>query len=188
MQLNRLILTWQGPSIVGSAVTVLHFAGDAGAVPVAAVKTAVDKLIPALPTTVTVTTPATGETIEDTTGTLTGVWSGSGGGNTVGAGGTNAAAGVGACIGWSTGGIVNGRRLRGRTFVVPLHVGCYDTDGTLVPGTLINLNDFASGLIAAGPLAVWHRPTTKGGSDGNSYGVTSARVRDKVAVLRSRRY
>ena len=187
MQLNRLVVTWQGPQVVGAAVNVIHFAGDAGAVPVAAVKSAYANIASSLPTGVTLTIPNTGDIIDDTTGTLTGVWTGSGGGTVTGTSPAQAAAGVGACVGWQTGGIVNGRRLRGRTFLVPFSNVVYDSDGTLSSGCLTVVNSFAAGMLAAGPLAVWHRPTSVGGSDGTSYGVTSYRVRDKVAYLSSRR-
>lgn len=192
--LNRLVLSWQGPSVVGSAVTVLHFDGsDNAAPPVAGILAALNTpLAQALPVGVVVTVPNSGDRIDDRTGSLTGVWSSSGGGNVTGAGGTNAAAGVGACIGWTTGGIVVGagglgRKLRGRTYIVPLHVGCYDAAGTLLDGIRTSLDTMAGEIMAAGPLAIWHRPTTKGGTDGNSYAVLTHKVRDKVAFLSSRR-
>lgn len=190
--LHRVVLAWSGAPVVGSAVTVLHFDGsNQSAPPVAGILTAMQNLIPALANNVTVTLPGSGDTIDDRTGALTGVWAGSGSGSITGAGGSASAAGVGACIGWTTGGIVNGkkgpRKLRGRTFIVPLHNACYEANGTLVQGTLNNLTAFASALLAAGPLGVWHRPTTPGGSDGNSYSVLSSKVRDKVAYLSSRR-
>jgi hypothetical protein len=190
--LYRVVLAWSGAPVVGSAVTVLHFDGsNQSAPPVAGILTAMQNLIPALANNVTVTLPGSGDKIDDRTGALTGVWAGSGAGSITGAGGSASAAGVGACIGWTTGGIVNGskgpRKLRGRTFIVPLHNACYEANGTLVQGTINNLTAFASGLMAAGPLAIWHRPTTPGGVDGNSYAVLSSKVRDKVAYLSSRR-
>lgn len=193
MQLHRVVLNWQGPQINGAAVSVLHFAGDNPLNSVAAIKGAVDALAPILPVGVSITTPATGDTIEDTTGSLVNTWSATGGGITAGAASTDrAAAGVGGCISWYTGGIVvgaggKGRRLRGRTFIAPIQVDYFDTNGTLRDNCLTAINAFGTQLQAAGPLAVWHRPSTVGGSNGTSYGVLSHRVRDKVAVLRSRR-
>lgn len=190
--LNRLVLAWSGPMVVGSAVTVLHYsASDNAAPPVAAVKAAFDARSLNFPAGLTVNIPNTGDVIDDTTGNLVGVWTATGGGNFTGANTGNTAAGVGACIGWTTGGIVQGkkgpRKLRGRTFLVPLALACYDGDGTLTATSLSQLQTMANDLQASGPLAVWHRPTTVGGSDGNSYGVVAARVRDKVAFLSSRR-
>lgn len=157
----------------------------------AAIKTAFDTNKGLFSGNVTISFPVTGDIIDDTTGALTGVWSASVGGTVTGNNAGNPLAGVGACIGWSTGGIVVGkkgpRKLRGRTFIVPLSSACADSDGTLTTTALGQLDSLAAGIQGAGPLAVWHRPTTAGGSDGNSYGVIAHKVRDKVAFLSSRR-
>lgn len=187
MQLHRVVVSWAGSSVVGRAVNVLHFAGDNPLNSVSAIVQAYNAINPLMPNNVNVTIPSSGDTIEDTTGTLVDVWTASGGGTFPTQGAPLAAAGVGACVTWTTGGIVNGRRLRGRTFLVPLSTACYEANGTLTQAALDGLGNFATQLRAAGPLAVWHRPTTKGGSDGNSYGVISHTVRDKVAYLSSRR-
>lgn len=190
--LNRVLISWTGSGAVGGGVTVLHYDGsDNAAPPVAAIKTALGKYPLLFPANVTLTVPNTGDRIDDTTGHLTGVWSAAGGGSVVMSNSGGYAAGVGACIGWTTGGIVNGtkgpRKLRGRSFLVPLAGPVYQGDGTITDTELVKLQEIADGLRTAGPLAVWHRPTTVGGSDGNSYAVLSARVRDKVAFLKSRR-
>jgi len=193
MKLHRVVVSWSGAGIVGTAVNVLHFDGsEQAAPPIAAIRGAYDAMHTAFPAGVVIQVPNTGDSIEDTTGALDGVWAGpaqlSVGGSNIGAN----AAGVGACIGWTTGGIVTGasgrpRKVRGRTFLVPVHKDTYDNDGTFQQGWMDILRAGANALQAAGGLAVWHRPTTAGGSDGNSYGVISNRVRDKVAYLSSRR-
>lgn len=190
--LNRLVIGWSGPMVVGSAVTVLHFDGsDNAAPPVAAVKAAFAAAPLMFPSGLTLTFPGSGEQINDTDGSLVGVWSSPDGGTVTGGNTVQPAAGVGACIGWTTGGIVNGtkgpRKLRGRTFLVPLSTAVYESDGTLSPGTVTTLQTLANAIMAAGPLAVWHRPSSPTATDGNSYGVISAKVRDKVAFLSSRR-
>lgn len=192
MHLFRVVLTWQGPQVKGNAVTVLHFDGsNQTAPPVAAIKTAFDSVAGILPVGVTVTTPNTGDIIEDTTGALTGAWTGTGGGVSNGSGPANCPAGVGACVGWATGGLVTGkrgpRRLRGRTFIVPLHNSCYDSDGTLYSTALGTMNTFKTNLLAAGGMAIWHRPTAAAPSSGTSYAVASGTVKDRVAYLSSRR-
>lgn len=171
----------------GLAANVLHFAGDVGAPDPAAILAAYDAVKANIPNNVTMTIPNTGEVIEDTTGELLSVWTGSGGGTVTGTASPAQAAGVGACVSWRTGGIVDGRRLRGRTFLVPYAASQYDQDGTLIPNAVTFTNAFVTQLMASGPLAVWHRPTTVGGSDGNSYGVVIGTARDKVAFLSSRR-
>lgn len=190
--LNRVIISWQGASVNGAAATVLHYsASDNAAPPVAAIKSAFLAAAGVFPSGLIWTFPGTGDVIDDTTGNLVGAWTSSGGGTVNGGGPPQSAAGVGACIGWTTGGIVNGskgpRKLRGRTFLVPTCSGIFDASGVMISANLATLQTLANALQAAGPLAVWHRPTTPGGSDGNSYGVISAKVRNKVAVLRSRR-
>lgn len=187
MDLNRVVVTWSGGGIVGQAVSVLHYAGDVGGPPLGGILTAYQQLGPIVPAGVTVTVPASGDVIDDRTGTITNVWNGTGGGVVNMNGLNTSAAGVGACVSLYTGGIVKGRKLRGRVFVVPLHTASYQSDGTLVSADLAKVLAFGNALMAAGPLAVWHRPSTKGATDGNSYGVQRVNVRDKVAVLRSRR-
>jgi hypothetical protein len=192
MHLFRVVLSWTGVSVVGSAVTVLHFDGsNQTAPPVAAIKTALTNGTVLFPNTLSCTVPNSGDVIEDTTGALTGVWTGTGGGTVAFTGDSFSAAGVGACIGWTTGGIVNGakgpRKLRGRTFLVPLTATAYDTDGTLRAGYLTAAQTLANQLQASGPLAVWHRPTSAAAANGGSYAVLSNKVRDKVAYLSSRR-
>lgn len=187
--LHRVVISWQGAQIKGNAVTVLHFDGSVNPAPpsAGAIGGVFGPFMGQFPTGVTVTFPGSGDSIEDTTGELIGTWSSGANVQTTGGGVATAPAGVGACVTWKTGGIIDGRRLRGRTFLVPLCTGAYQSDGTLSDTTYAALNTFAAAMMAVGPLAVWHRPSTPGGSDGNSYGVTSYIAKDKVAYLSSRR-
>ena len=103
---------------------------------------------------------------------------------------TTLSAASGACVSWGTSTIVGRRRVRGRTFVVPLSIEAYDSTGTLAPDTLTRLTDGSRALIGATAgngtrLVIWHRP--KIGAGGVQAFVTSAAIRDRVAVLRSRR-
>lgn len=94
----------------------------------------------------------------------------------------------GACIQWTTNGVRNGRRVRGRTFVVPMAATGYDAAGTLSTGALSDLQTGATAFAAdfAGAV-VYARPTAPGAADGVAYDINAGRVVDKVAVLRSRR-
>jgi len=95
---------------------------------------------------------------------------------------------TGACINWNTPEVRNGRRVRGRSFIVPLASSQYDVDGTLTAGALTGLQTRADTLVGGGwDLQVYKRPTIKGATDGDSATVTSARIADKTAILRSRR-
>jgi hypothetical protein len=192
VKLHRVVVEWNGPQVVGRSVNVLHFDGtEQAAPPVAAVRSAYAALANRFPSGITITVPGAGDSIESTTGALSGVWSATPPAQVVATGGGNAAAGVGVCVGWLTGGIVTGirgpRKLRGRTFLVPLAAANYATDGTIDSVVLGEIQTWGNAMIAAGGLGIWHRPTTAGGSDGNSYGVLTAKVRDKVAYLSSRR-
>lgn len=93
----------------------------------------------------------------------------------------------GAAIEWRTGATVGNRRLVGRTFVVPLSQTSYDSDGTLTQAAHAALqlaaNNYADESVSA-PV-VWSRP--RPGRPGVSATINAARVRDSVAVLRSRR-
>lgn len=137
---------------------------------------------------VTIVVPNTGEVFDETTGALLSVWS-SGTSSSITGGGTGAyAGGVGACIGWNTSGIHNSRKVRGRTFIVPLAANVYDTDGTLASGTITTINSAVSTLLTsmAGDLNIWARPSTAV-PVGGAYPVTAGVVKDHVSWLRSRR-
>lgn len=96
----------------------------------------------------------------------------------------------GACISWRTAGVRNGRRVRGRTFLVPLANSAYQSDGTLsssaITSLTTNLNSFLS---TSGPatFGVYCRPTSKEATDGIFHATLGFTVPDRVAVLRSRR-
>jgi hypothetical protein len=192
MKLHRVVLAWAGDGVVGSAVSVLHYDGsNQTAPPVAALKTAFSTHASLFSSGLNITFPGSGDTIEDTTGGLDSVWTSPGGGVVNGTTAGTTVAGVGACIGWTTGGIVQGskgpRKLRGRTFLVPLAATAWDVNGTFSAAKLTELQALANEIQASGPLAIWHRPTSLAAANGNSYGVLSNKVRDKAAVLRSRR-
>lgn len=95
---------------------------------------------------------------------------------------------VGAVITWRTSDLRNGRRIRGRTFLVPLSTSVFDDDGTLRNSQFSFFRDFADTLMGGpgeGSLGVWSRPV--GGSGGVFATVTGYTIPDMAAVLRSRR-
>lgn len=95
---------------------------------------------------------------------------------------------VGAVIHWNTNTVANGRRLRGRTFIVPMMRTAYESDGTIDDTQLERLNDGAAHLSGGGfesTFCVWSRPQS--GGSGAVGPVVSHRVPDMAAVLRSRR-
>lgn len=188
MQLHRLVLEWSGVGVTGRAVTVLHYDGtEQPAPPVAAVLAALNASKALFPENMKITVPGAGETIDDNTGSLLGVWSSAGGGTVTGTAAGATVLGVGACITWRTGTIVRGRRLRGRTFLVPLGAFVWEPNGTFSASALTQIQTLANALQATGGLAVWSRPTGELAGDGDSGAVLSNSVRDVPAVLTSRR-
>lgn len=108
-----------------------------------------------------------------------------------GAAGSAYSAPVGAVVNWLTGGIRNGRRVRGRMFLVPLAASQFDATGTILDTSLTLLRTNAALLHANDGIVpflhVFARPTAPGVDDGDSFRVTASSVPDKAAVLRSRR-
>lgn len=95
---------------------------------------------------------------------------------------------AGAVVTWRTDDLRNGRRIRGRTFLVPLQTSVFEGDGTLRNDAISSISDFADTLLGGsldGDLGVWSRPTD--GSGGVFATVTGYTVPDMAAVLRSRR-
>jgi len=98
------------------------------------------------------------------------------------------AAVAGACVTWLTQGVLAGKRVRGRTFLVPMGAGGLQNDGTLSTAEVSAINTAASNLIAAAPeFTIWRRPTSKAAANGSSHPVLAFRVQDKTAFLTSRR-
>lgn len=100
-----------------------------------------------------------------------------------GAGGYSAASGC--VVNWLTGAVRNGRKVRGRTFLVPLANTGYQSDGTLAPATVTTVTAAAQALLAGTPAMTVASVYSGGG--GGITGVTGATVPDRAAVLRSRR-
>lgn len=184
--LNRLRVAWAGTGPVGPGLSTFYFTGTMAGVP-AAVVTFFTALAGSVPTGLTWDIPSSGDTLEDSTGELTGGWSVAGGAVVNGSGGNNFAAGVGCRIVWQTGNVFLGRRVRGSTFVVPLLAALYDTPGTINNATITTINTACSNFVAAvsPDFKVYSRPRP-----GGAYAVTqvtSGAVPDKVSTLRSRR-
>lgn len=91
----------------------------------------------------------------------------------------------GARIDWSTDTIVAGRRLTGRTYVVPIRSTSFDTVGLLTSSDQAAFQTEADDFITATglnrPLRVWSR------TNASSAVVQTAAIPSKGAVLRSRR-
>lgn len=142
-----------------------------------------------LPSTVEIITQNPIDVIDETTGQIVGFGPASNSvPSAVGLSSREYSAASGAVVNWETGGVRNGRRVRGRTFLVPLSSAAYDDDGTIDSAALTTIRNAATELVedtAVLEMLVWSRP--KNGSPGEAHVVTSARVPDMAAILRSRR-
>lgn len=181
-------MSWEGTGVVGGGVSTFYTSGSG-----ATLKTAAEAFFNAIkghfpsPGNAWVV-PSSGELVESTTSKVVGIWTA---GTATSIGWTSStpsyAAGVGARVVWETDTFVDGRKVRGSTFLVPLTSQFWDSGGTILDSAVTTLQNAAVAFRAAAPLVIVTRPTTKGGSDGGSAAVTSARVPDKVTWLKSRR-
>lgn len=196
-EMIRLTVNWTG-FLGAPGYTNLHFRDfTTGAVDQAMVDGAVTKLdafldawVPVIPTVASFTINPAVEVIEETTGALTNYMTATPDGTRVGTSAGTYVAGTGACVNWYTNVVRNGRRLRGRTFMIPLGYQAQTLDGTIDDTRLTAMRAAAAALInptGSGDLGVWARPTTPGGSDGQWAFVATSTVNDKMAQLRSRR-
>ena len=153
----------------------------------------------AMPSDVTITPQRVGDTIEDTTGALTGSWVGGVVTPHIGAKAEAYAAPVGAVATWLTNSVLDVKRLRGRTFVVPLAQSSYTAAGQIDPGVSIVFQNAMTQFIVEQSVSavIWHRPfkgraatATRPARPPHAGGhglITASRVPSLAAVLRSRR-
>lgn len=142
----------------------------------------------AIPQGVSIVTEGGVEVVEQTTNELVTVYSATTKANAGGIQTAGYSSATGACITWETGEVKNGRRVRGRTFIVPLSGAMYQTDGTLTSACITDLVEAATVLAGGGfNFGILSRPSALGAADGSFHTVSSGRVADKTAILRSRR-
>lgn len=96
---------------------------------------------------------------------------------------------VGVCVTWKTADVKAGNRVSGRTFLVPICSVNFQADGSPAPEASTKAAAFAAAMNDAGATdlvhVVWARPRT--GVVGTKHGITGYSIRDKYAVLTSRR-
>lgn len=195
----RVKARWQG--FQGApGYSIFHMRDFAGSDPVVAeaeaamarVRTFFTSIVSLIPAVASVQVESDVEVIEETNGDLLNVLSGtavsavSGGAS----GSAPFAAPVGGVVTWRTSVVRNSRRIRGRTFLVPLSSAAFETNGTLSSSALTDINTAATSLTnpAGSPdMGVWARPTAPGATDGLWAAATSFSIPDMGTVLRSRR-
>lgn len=196
--INRIRVVWTGIP-TGNGVSTFYTEG--GAVPnLAPLRAALANLVTMLPTGVTLTIQNQGDTITSEDGLLSGSWSTAAQAAIVGTGTGSYAAAVGACVNWQTDGFHNNRRLRGRTFFVPLISGFFGNNGALAAGAIPNLQGVINGVLGspAPKYVIWGRPVRPKNPDGTPIAgsvaaggthstITAGTVPTKGMVLTSRR-
>lgn len=187
MAIQRLRCEWAGNGVEGPGLTTFYAEADGTLAIQVGASGFFDALAGVIPVGTTITIPAGGDLLDETTGELTGTW-GSGSPTVVAGEWTGSfAGGVGARVVWDTGVVRAGRRVRGSTFVVPMGTISYEDNGTLTAAAVAQLGLAISNMLAQVPtqMRVWSRP--KPGLPGAASPVISGRAPDKISWLRSRR-
>jgi hypothetical protein len=194
----RIKINWSGFT-GGPGYTNLHFEPTAGgAIDQTVVDSAVNKAAFFLspwrayqPLNLSTSVDTAVAEIDENSGTIQNYWTGPTVAPGLGASSGVYAAGSGACISLYTADVRNGRRVRGRIFMVPLGNAALEADGTINSGALTAMRSSAATLIDEldpARLTVWVRPFGFPIEiNGGAYNVTSYSIKDKVAQLRSRR-
>jgi hypothetical protein len=152
-----------------------------------AVRTFFDALKTLIPAGITIQVPSVGNLINEQTGQITGDWVAAPSTVVTGTFAGAYEAPVGAVVNWMTSSFLAGRRLRGRTYLVPLQGST--TTGQLSGAAQAVIQAAATAFVTAqsGSLLVWGRPKEDPHVDGSIGAVTTALVPDLIAILRSRR-
>lgn len=198
MTISRVSVAWQGwPGAPG--VSQFYYGTALGDLPtqgnIDALRTFFNSLVGSLPAGLTISVPKTGDRINEVDGKIIGTWDVPVQPLVVnGAGAGNYAGNAGAVCHWLTPTVVAGRRVRGRTFLVPLISTAFDATGSLSTTFINTLQNAAQALVAQpdGAPTIWARPFidpkgVKPARPGSRAQVTSFRVPDLAVSQRSRR-
>lgn len=200
----RARVVWNGFS-GGPGVNTLHFGvtpeqnADAAQTILDALKTFYTGLNIYMPTGVSISFESQLEVINAENGQIENIVSASPPAPVTGSGSGGYSSGAGMCVHWITQDFRKGRRVRGRSFMVPLSAQAFDTTGTLNNTLITTMQGLGATLAAneAVQLSIFRRPvmteTTNTVEDplvaipGSQHRVTAVRISDKGAYLTSRR-
>lgn len=178
--LNQVRVAWTGLRGL-PGVSTFYFEAQS-AVPLAALKTFFSSVSGAIPSGCLLTFPANGSKIDTSTGQTVGTWTATPPTALSGTGSGPYAAPAGMLVNWHTGLYVNGRELRGKTFIVPVISASYESDGSAGAAWITSLQNAATALIASGTP-----PHVYGRSTATDAPALSGSVPDKVVMLTTRR-
>lgn len=184
MPVRKIPVTWN-IGIGGAGVSIFYTIDSVDVTP--ALGTFFNAVKGLFPPAVTWQVPNAGDTLDIASGKIVGGWSG---GTSATIAGTSAApyvAGTGAYVRWLTSGVINGRRVKGRTFLCPLNNGLFDANGTIVDTSVTTMQTAVNALAGTGMLNVYSRPHPKGALNGQLSLVSAGVVPDKVTSIHSRR-
>jgi hypothetical protein len=203
VSIGRVNVAWQNwPGAPG--LTQLYMTNTNMQVTVDAMRAFFDAVKALLPSGLTITVPASGDILQEADGTITGTWTVATPPLVVSCTGAGAYAGnAGGVVHWLTSTVVGGRRVRGRSFLVPTIATTFETNGSLTAGAISTINTAAAALYAAATpnFLVWSRPvkahteydpvtgqpTSVAARAGSTAVVNAHRVPDLAISLRSRR-
>lgn len=118
--LSVIPVAWTGSPVVGPSFSVLHCqAGDENGF-ITASRAFFNGVASILANGVQITHPTAGVTIDELSGQVNGAWTASSVSAVSGSGGAAFTNGVGMRVKWPTIGVVNGRKVTGSTFLVPI--------------------------------------------------------------------
>ena len=172
---------WKGAAAVPVAADAADVAGR--------VRAFWNSFAPQLANTVTVSPVGPADVLDEPTGQLLSQLAIGSPANVVGTGTGELPKATMVLLKYSTSIVINGRFLRGRSFIGPLGTGA-NTGGVVVAATntaLITASVFLGTGATASSHQVWHRPTQLSPSSGQASAVTSYGTNTEFSVLRSRR-
>lgn len=149
-----------------------------------------DSFVPIVPTIVSFTLDSNVPVIETETGNLLRYENGVVDTTRVGTSAGVHVGGTGACVNWYTNVVRNNRRIRGRSFMIPLGLQAMTNDGTIDDTRLTAMRDATNTFLAPGIFGVhgvWARPNNTPPTNGEWAFTASYSINDKMAQLRSRR-
>jgi hypothetical protein len=163
---------------------------------IANIQSALADIASLLPSSMLLETLGTYDVIESTTGEI--LYSGEVGPSSQNGTGTDeyGPLATGLCVTWRTAGVVAGKHVRGRTFIVPVHAGVQEANGSPSGAALALMATYALNMLSTPTntqFVTLARPKILPGPPpvveraGSTHIITSATVKDTFAILRSRR-
>lgn len=199
--MSRVRVNWNGfPGAPG--INTFYFADPAIALP--PLHALYTSLAPRVPMDVALTIDSSGDTIDSLTGKVNGQWAAAAQPGIQGSSNMLYASPAGVLLKWGTSAITDGRRIRGKTFLVPMAPSNFDAGGNTSFDTQTVLTGYLGTFIGAMPanMLIWQRPRLSRNAYSDGRGilhkailsriggagvVVTGSVGTKAAILSSRR-